>query len=217
VFLGTDRSACLGIRAQSIFKERSGRLDYHQIPLDDHQSPDEEGALSVRIAATFLQPFRHLLLVISNRDARRQARVQFCSFSFGHRNRYSFAEESEASVKKTPSKKAPGSRGEEKKMGAWSGEELKKLYGIMCPKKVRPRQLRPLPRKGRSDCRDLHVEQTGVKWDEVASPIEGGDVKACMNKVRCSLRPDPMSKSDEIMGLVNEDAGEHSEGDRGYG
>jgi len=102
-------------------------------------------------------------------------------------------------------------------MGAWSGEELKKLYGIMCPKKVRPRQLRPLPRKGRSDCRDLHVEQTGVKWDEVASPIEGGDVKACMNKVRCSLRPDPMSKSDEIMGLVNEDAGEHSEGDRGYG
>ncbi|WWC85782.1 uncharacterized protein L201_000648 [Kwoniella dendrophila CBS 6074] len=45
-----------------------------------------------------------------------------------------------------------------KKMGSWSGEELKLLYSIMCPKR------------------------TGVNWNEVASQIEGRDAKACNNK-----------------------------------
>ncbi|OCF59687.1 hypothetical protein L486_02359 [Kwoniella mangroviensis CBS 10435] len=45
-----------------------------------------------------------------------------------------------------------------KKMGSWSGEELKLLYSIMCPKK------------------------TGINWNEVASQIEGRDAKSCNNK-----------------------------------
>ncbi|WVW81761.1 hypothetical protein I302_103757 [Kwoniella bestiolae CBS 10118] len=64
---------------------------------------------------------------------------------------------------KSPSKKpktnnSPTTSNLGKKMGSWSGEELKLLYSIMCPKK------------------------TGINWSEVASQIEGRDTKACQNK-----------------------------------
>ncbi|EJT47760.1 hypothetical protein A1Q2_04167 [Trichosporon asahii var. asahii CBS 8904] len=45
-----------------------------------------------------------------------------------------------------------------KKQGAWSSDELKALYDVMCPKR------------------------TGVKWDEVARAIPGRDAKSCNNK-----------------------------------
>ncbi|WVQ62606.1 uncharacterized protein L199_000753 [Kwoniella botswanensis] len=45
-----------------------------------------------------------------------------------------------------------------RKMGSWSGEELKLLYSIVCPKK------------------------TGINWNEVASQIKGRDAKSCNNK-----------------------------------
>ncbi|GFZ50764.1 hypothetical protein JCM24511_08522 [Saitozyma sp. JCM 24511] len=61
-----------------------------------------------------------------------------------------------SSVTPSPKKHAVGNS--PKKMGAWSGDELKALYNIMCPKR------------------------TGVKWDDVAAQIAGRDVKACMNK-----------------------------------
>ncbi|RSH82315.1 hypothetical protein EHS25_006025 [Saitozyma podzolica] len=61
-----------------------------------------------------------------------------------------------SSVTPSPKKRAVGDS--PKKMGAWSGDELKALYNIMCPKR------------------------TGVEWEDVAAQIAGRDVKACMNK-----------------------------------
>ncbi|WRT63686.1 uncharacterized protein IL334_000609 [Kwoniella shivajii] len=58
--------------------------------------------------------------------------------------------------KSTPKKSKVDSP--EKRMGPWSGEELKLLYSIMCPKKV------------------------GVSWNDVAGEIQGRDTKACQNK-----------------------------------
>ncbi|WVQ93830.1 hypothetical protein IAU59_000908 [Kwoniella sp. CBS 9459] len=56
--------------------------------------------------------------------------------------------------KKAGSTASPGG----KKMGSWSGDELKTLYTIMCPKRV------------------------GVNWSDIAGQIPGRDAKACQNK-----------------------------------
>ncbi|OCF36116.1 hypothetical protein I316_01988 [Kwoniella heveanensis BCC8398] len=59
---------------------------------------------------------------------------------------------SDVSPKKEPT--TPGVR----KVGAWSGEELKALYNILCPKRV------------------------GVNWADVANQMPGRDTKSCQNK-----------------------------------
>jgi hypothetical protein len=88
-------------------------------------------------------------------------------------------------------------------MGAWSGDELKALYNIMCPKRVsRERSTGPTcthPPRPTWECRSEHrgdslaadETQTGVKWDDVAAQIAGRDVKACMNKVGSKRRWTP--------------------------
>ncbi|WWD22400.1 hypothetical protein CI109_106891 [Kwoniella shandongensis] len=65
-----------------------------------------------------------------------------------------------SSAKKTQSPKKNNSTlsDGEKKMGAWSVEELKLLYTIMAPKR------------------------TGVNWNDVAGQIPGREAKSCVNK-----------------------------------